>query len=313
MGIKLSDVGKGCPEIHILIGADDACSMYTGNIVRTTRGPREYETTIGWTVMGPASGGQTEEEPLGITMLSASDLDIESVWKLDAIGINDPSDTRTQEEEVKSAEDHFLKTVILSAERRYEINLPWLECHPVVSNIYELARRRLMTATKKSNELDKYETYQKIFDIWESDRVVEKVSTGGSDLCGSYLPHRPVFKETSLTTPFRPMVDASAKSSGGASLNECLQQCNTLVELLPDIVLRFRRKKIGVISYVKKAYLQIYLTECERNYVRFLLCKEDKKTLQEYCHCPVVFGVTSSPFLLAATLKHHMKNYNYAS
>jgi len=101
-----------------------------------------------------------------------------------------------------------------------------------------------------------------------------------------------MFKEKSLTTPVCSVFDASGKSGCAASLNECLQKGNTFVELIPDIVLRFRRKKIRVISDVKKAYLEISRTECKRNYVRFLWWKEDKKTLQEYRHCRVVFRVT---------------------
>lgn len=44
----------------------------------------------------------------------------------------------------------------------------------------------------------------------------------------SYLPHHPVFNEKSLTTPIRPVFDASTKSKGSPSLNDCLEKGQNL-------------------------------------------------------------------------------------
>lgn len=68
----------------------------------------------------------------------------------------------------------------------------------------------------------------------------------------------------------RPVFDASAKSKDGVSLNQCLETGPNLIELIPSMLLRFREKKIGVISDIEKAFLQISVTPKDRNVLRFL-------------------------------------------
>ncbi|KAJ8977402.1 hypothetical protein NQ317_003183 [Molorchus minor] len=76
-------------------------------------------------------------------------------------------------------------------------------------------------------------------------------------------------------------------------------------KLIPSILLRFREHKIGVISDIRKAFLQIGVHKSDRDFLRFLwLDSEGNEKL--YRHRRVVFGVTSSPFLLGATIQHHL-------
>ncbi|XP_035213732.1 uncharacterized protein LOC118187591 [Stegodyphus dumicola] len=62
------------------------------------------------------------------------------------------------------------------------------------------------------------------------------------------------------------------------------------------------------------AFLQIEIDESERNYTRFFW-KEDpgtddeNKKLEIFRMTRVLFGVRSSPFLLAATIKYHLNRY----
>jgi hypothetical protein len=137
--------------------------------------------------------------------------------------------------------------------------------------------------------------------------VIEKVPAEELERKCSYLPHRPVFKPSSSTTPIRPVFDASVKAKGMPSLNECLEKGPNLIEEVPDILTRFRKKKYGVVSDIKKAFLQISLKKEDRDYLRFLWWEGLEKVTIAYRHCRVVFGVSSSPFLLAATIKFHLK------
>ncbi|GFU09958.1 integrase catalytic domain-containing protein [Trichonephila clavipes] len=80
-----------------------------------------------------------------------------------------------------------------------------------------------------------------------------------------------------------------------------------------EITERYREKvllwKIGVISDIRKAFLQISLHENDMNYLPFLWWEggnSEKAVI--YRHRRVVFGVSwFSPFLLAAVLNHHFK------
>ena len=55
--------------------------------------------------------------------------------------------------------------------------------------------------------------------------------------------HRPFFKENSTTTT-RPFYDASAEGKNCPSLNSCLEKGPNLIELVTDILLRFRIGKM---------------------------------------------------------------------
>ena len=64
--------------------------------------------------------------------------------------------------------------------------------------------------------------------------------------------------------------DASSKVKNEASLNDRLESGPCLLPLLFDILLRFRTGKIGLISDIKQAFLQIEISPEHRDYLRFL-------------------------------------------
>lgn len=109
------------------------------------------------------------------------------------------------------------------------------------------------------------------------------------------------------------MYDASAKArKGGTSLNDCLHVGPSLNPLLFDILLRFREKRVALIGNIEKAFLNIDVDKRDRDCLRFLWCEDvhnpDSKIVV-YRFCRVVFGLNASPFLLNATLRHHVSKY----
>lgn len=103
------------------------------------------------------------------------------------------------------------------------------------------------------------------------------------------------------TTVIRPVYDASTKREGFPSLNQCLERGPNLIEVVPNAINRFRGRTIGVIADIRKAFLQISITEKDRDSLRFLWVREDK--ILVFRHCRVVFGLSCSPFILAAIIK----------
>ena len=66
---------------------------------------------------------------------------------------------------------------------------------------------------------------------------------------------------------------------------------------------------------VEKAFLMVGMTEEDREVLRFLWVDDIDKLSPEIVvlrFTPVVFGVSSSPFLLNATIKHHIEQYKEA-
>ncbi|GFU43695.1 uncharacterized protein TNCV_1092911 [Trichonephila clavipes] len=70
----------------------------------------------------------------------------------------------------------------------------------------------------------------------------------------------------------------------------------------------------AVIPDIKMAFLMIEIDESERDFTRFFWDENpgidlENKRLDIFRMTRVLFGVKSSPFLLAATIKHHLKKY----
>ncbi|GFY63815.1 uncharacterized protein TNIN_500471 [Trichonephila inaurata madagascariensis] len=58
---------------------------------------------------------------------------------------------------------------------------------------------------------------------------------------------------------------------------------------------------IGLSADIEKAFLQIGIAPDDRDYLRFFYPNNERET---YRHSRVVFGVTSSPFILRASIEH---------
>ncbi|GFW71991.1 DUF1758 domain-containing protein [Trichonephila clavipes] len=78
---------------------------------------------------------------------------------------------------------------------------------------------------------------------WLAEGIIEEVPKNEVSCYGNYLPHRAVIKLSSSTTPIRPVFDVSARLANYLSLNRCLSCGPSLIELIPDILLRFRERE----------------------------------------------------------------------
>ena len=82
-----------------------------------------------------------------------------------------------------------------------------------------------------------------------------------------------------------------------------------------DILLRFRTYKTALAADIEKAFLMISVARPDRDVLRFLWIDDVNKKVPNLVtlrFTRVVFGVSSSPFLLNATIKHHLEKYKDA-
>ena len=97
------------------------------------------------------------------------------------------------------------------------------------------------------------------------------------------------------------------------SLNDCLHIGPALQPLLYNILIRVRLHKSVLIGDIKKAFLQIEVVPEDRDAFRFLWVeniKDESPKIRELRFNRVIFGAGPSPFLLNATLQHHVKQYD---
>ena len=121
-----------------------------------------------------------------------------------------------------------------------------------------------------------------------------------------YLPHQSVTCNDKNTTKVRVVYDASARTNG-PSLNDCLHTGPKFDQKILDILLRFRSHRIALTADIEKAFLMISVAERDRDVLRFLWVDDISKMNPDVISlrfARVVFGVSSSPFLLNATIKH---------
>ena len=85
-----------------------------------------------------------------------------------------------------------------------------------------------------------------------------------------------------------------------------------LAPLLFHILLRCRLQRIALAADIEKAFLNVEVDKADRDCLRFLWVNnvhDQQIKPVEYRFCRDVFGVSSSPFLLNATLQHHLSKY----
>ncbi|GFW74375.1 uncharacterized protein TNCV_2412741 [Trichonephila clavipes] len=158
-----------------------------------------------------------------------------------------------------------------------------------------------------------FNEYRAVLEEHKSENIIESVTNElKEDKTIFYLPHTAVIREDKTTSKLRIVFDASSHAKGHLSLNDCL---HIGPNLNPDIFLllvKFRENRAAFTADIKQTFLQIQLDEEDRDVTRFLWNENPngpEELIQSYRMTRVLFGVSSSPFLLAATIKHHLKRY----
>ncbi|GFU90969.1 DUF1758 domain-containing protein [Trichonephila clavipes] len=264
-------------EINLLIGADVLGKLLTGNSVELESGLTAVETKLGWTVFG--KGSCVKDNIVTTLSMHSMNIPVNKLWELENYKI--------------------------LPDGRYEVELPWKYDSLKLPSNKELVWKRHEGMINRFGCGKFFMDYQKVFQDWEKLNIIERVPDLELNKECHYLAHRPVIKLDSQTTKIRPVFDASASEKGKPSLNECLLQGTNLIELIPDILDRFRMYPIGISAVIEKAFLMLSVAPKDRDFLIFFPSSEGRIV---YRHCRVVFGVSSSPFLLNASIMHLLEN-----
>ncbi|XP_073959385.1 uncharacterized protein [Choristoneura fumiferana] len=307
-------------KIDLLIGNDFYCSFMRNDKIEISNNLYLIDTDFGYILSGNVYIEDNDEvlsvttycqcHTQGCPYFSEPDLplryvDIKFLWSLENLGITDSPKTTRQEEAV-----HQFNASVQYKQNRYEVKWPWIQHPPELVSNFGLAMGRLKSLMRRLdkeslneyNEILKEQLQLGIIEVVESQADTEP------DHPIHYLPHHMVKQ---VGKKGRIVYDASAKTSGNRSLNECLYSGPYMLESLTSLLIKFRTKSIAMTADVEKAFLQVGLQEEDRDVTRFLWLKDINQELRDdnlIClrFCRVPFGVIASPFLLTATIKHHM-------
>ena len=138
--------------------------------------------------------------------------------------------------------------------------------------------------------------------------IMEPVPTHPTGEVVHYIPHQAVIRENVETTKMIVYDCSSRANAQTPSFNDCLQTSTPLQPLLFDILLRNRMQKHCVTGDVQKAFLQIRLHEQDRDALWVLWYDSlASRNIIEYRFTRVIFGATSSPYILGATFRSTSK------
>ena len=315
-GLTLADPSdvRGQLSVDILIGSDQYWSLVTGETRRGEEGPIGIHTELGWVLSGPACllvPGQAQTTLVSHALHVGSHLHdmqvleehLKSFWDLESFGIIGPE---------HSVLDEFQDSIHFT-DGRYEVSLPWKDPHQLLPDNYQLCVRRLQGLLRRLRQDPKLLLeYDSIIKNQLQRGIVEVVNLGKEQAERiHYLPHHAVVRHDKDTTKIRIVYDASARSTG-LSLNDCLHAGPKFDQKIFDLLLRFRVHKVSLVADIEKAFLMVAVAERDRDALRFLWVSDilvERSELLVLRFARVVFGVSSSPFLLNATIRHHLKNY----
>ncbi|XP_076038421.1 uncharacterized protein LOC143023695 [Oratosquilla oratoria] len=276
-----------------------------------------FATSAGYVVWGklpPWSQDRALNPPIETTALNSIRIDepvlvdppVHELWSLDSVGISLEKYSHLEEKAVK-----FFKSTVRKGNGAYTIRLPFkTEERPAINYGRAVAQ---LHSLKRNPHPSLYSDYRDILEEYLRLGFIETVPPGPEvDGKVHYLPHHPVYKNSS-TTPVRIVFNASSRAYKNAlSLNDALYTGPNLAQKIQSMILLFREGTYGVLVDISKAFLRIGVDEADRDYCRFLFfTSADMREIQAFRFKVVLFGATCSPYLLNQTIEHHLETYDH--
>ncbi|KAK3878755.1 hypothetical protein Pcinc_016567 [Petrolisthes cinctipes] len=299
-------------NVDILVGVDSYWKFMLPNQICLQKGLVAQECVFGWVL----SGSWTSCSPMGVStqllcVNGVSEASLSKFWDLESVGVTCKEALTDDSNRVQQTFTEHVKFV----DGRYEVTLPWKSdtARSQLQDNVKLAKKRLSNLCHRFQKDPRLkEEYDAVFRAYEKEGICEEVppSQLKSVHPTYYLPHRPVVRESSSSTKIRPVFDASAARYNGVSLNDCLDAGPSLNPDLVETLLRFRRWQVAFTADISKAFLQINVREDDRDVHRFLWQCGDQVRTMRFLRVP--FGNKSSPFLLNATIKHHLQFFSHS-
>ena len=107
------------------------------------------------------------DSALLMNMLAIEEAAVSYLRRLDILGIEDPVQKVSKQERQTDVKKRFLETTYMNEEGKYEVKLPWIPNHSLISFNKMLAAKRLQNTIIKLNKNQIFNKYDKVFREWE--------------------------------------------------------------------------------------------------------------------------------------------------
>ena len=311
-------------EVDVLIGADFCWTFFTDEIIRgPPNTPVAIKTKFGGYLL---SGPIVKPENISTTnLISTHSLKVQSEIVEPYQQLKNDLNTLWENDIFEHKTEYnldSLKSNLEFTESRYQVRLPFNEHIAQLQDNFRASKHRLKNMSNKQFKTNKelLKDYDAILTQQLSDGIIEPAHND-TTLSKHFLPHRAVVKSDKTTSKVRIVFDASAKSADSPSLNDCLVTGPSLTPALLGVLLRFRAHNVAIVGDVEKAFHQISVHPDDRDFLSFLWFANpneidfdnfENNELVQYRLCRVLFGATSSPFILSGTIISHVENYAHA-
>ena len=244
------DRGTEPLEIDILIGLEKYWDFITPKDAVVAGGLVALKSPFGYVLSGKWNNPNHSVSCSCMTMQflcisKFTDDELSNFWSLESIGINIKDTEASQNSYIL---EKFNEEISFS-NGRYEVALPWKidSGKNSLLNNEGIAKKLLH---KLHNKLDSnpemLKAYLDVFRNYEELGIIEEVTDSEIVNHTYYMPHRGVIKESSVSTPIRPVFNASSPGYNGLSLNDCLLTGPSLNPDLVENLIRFRRWPVAV-------------------------------------------------------------------
>ncbi|GFT72815.1 integrase catalytic domain-containing protein [Trichonephila clavipes] len=268
-------------EVHALISADIFFKVLKQNTYKVNEELFFKESEFGWIACSKLEERQINNQGQCFLVNNDSIQDtLKLFFDLEGLGIRDDPVLHERDQAIE-----IFKQTVEFEKGRYIVQLPFRKSYNELSDNYPLAKQRFQNLWRFGHDSELYQQYREIIRDYTEQGIIEEVKTEITDNKLKrpvyYLPHQAIRKDGCLTSKTRIVFDAGTFCSD-----------------------------------IKQAFLQICLADEHKDAVRFLWsddepCVHKRPKLQVYRFNRVNFGVSSSPFLLAATIRHHIEKYKH--
>ncbi|XP_055953276.1 uncharacterized protein LOC129988999 [Argiope bruennichi] len=301
--VRLADPEFFSPKkVDILIGAEIFLSILKENRFDINNSLILQETVFGHILSETIQGKQELQHCGLISQIDNLDNLLKKFWEVENI-LDTPTSKNKEELE---CEENFVQTYRRDEQGKYIVNLP-LKKNMQLGNSIQTAKQRLDSLWKRLNNDPNFSNLYCNF-MKEYEQLGHMQKLDNSDNVKYVMPHHGVYKANSTTTKLRVVFDASAASTSGVSLNNCLLKGGVVQDDLFSILLRFRKHKVAFTADVKKMYRQIWVNPEQCNFQCILWKTRSSEEPSFYKLLTVTYGTKSAPYLATRVLNQLAKD-----